>query len=269
MIVFVDDPADHRLAGYAAISDPQLARDRGLFVAEGRFVVDRLIADRRFAVQSVLVTATALAALSPVLGTLPDSVPVFVLPAHHVQSVTGFNIHRGCLALAARGPRLTVEECVRSASRLVVLEGITNADNIGGIFRNAAAFGVDAVILSPGCCDPLYRKAIRTSMAATLRVPFADAEAWPDVLRRLRESGFSLLALTPQAPSMTLAQLALSAPPAKWAFLLGTEGDGLTAAALAHADCRVRIPIGTAVDSLNVAVASGIALSRLSGGAGL
>ena len=158
-----------------------------------------------------------------------------------------------------------VEEraAVGSRATFVVLEGITNADNVGGVFRNAAAFGADAVVLSSTCCDPLYRKAIRTSMAATLRVPYARAERWPGDLDQLRGHGFSIVALTPREPSITLDELAQGPRPPKIAWLVGTEGEGLTAAAASLADHQVRIPIAPDVDSLNLAVAVGISLYRL------
>src|SRR5262249_40130935 len=145
-------------------------------------------------------------------------------------------------------------------SLLLGLESIANADNVGGIFRNAAAFGVDGVLLSPACCDPFYRKAIRTSMAATLRVPFARADPWPQPLVRLREAGFTIVALTPREPATRLDQFVASAQQGKMALLVGNEGEGLTLAAEHAADVRVRIPIAPGIDSLNVAVAVGIAL---------
>ena len=160
---------------------------------------------------------------------------------------------------------LTLDEAAGSARRVVVLEGVANADNVGGAFRNAAAFGVDAVVLSPTCCDPLYRKAIRTSMGAALRVPFARAGAaeWPAALGRLRAAGFTLVALTLREPSETLDAFAARARPARLALIVGTEGAGLSAAVESSADVRVRIPIRGDVDSLNLASAVGIALYAL------
>lgn len=269
MIVPIDDPLDQRLVRYAAVSDPRLARDHGLFVAEGRLVVERLISCRRFEVESVLVSPTALSAMSLLWAALPEHVPVFVLPADQFQRVAGINVHRGCLALARRGSSTSLEETLQASRRVLVLEGIGNADNVGGIFRNAAAFAVDAVVLGPGCCDPLYRKSIRTSMAATLVVPFTIADPWPEALASIRDRGFSILALTPRSSALTLEQVVQGGVPQKWAMVLGAEGGGLTEAALAHADTPVRIPTSDAVDSLNVAVACGIALARLSAGATL
>jgi len=151
---------------------------------------------------------------------------------------------------------------------LVLVEGVGNADNVGGIFRNAAAFGAGAIVVSHGCADPLYRKAIRTSMAATLRVPFTVvpfADLWTAALTRVRAAGFELVALTPREPAVHLEEYARTSRAERIALLVGTEGPGLTAEAEALADVRVTIPIRADVDSLNVSVAAGIALHRLLG----
>ena len=262
----LDDP---RIADYRGIAEAELVRSRGLFVAEGRIVVRRLIGDRRYTLRSVLLSAAAYAALEDVLGDVAGQTPVFVCDAADFLGITGHDIHRGCLALVERPPARTVggllsmvedRTAVGSRATFVVLEAITNADNVGGVFRNAAAFGVDAVVLSSTCCDPLYRKAIRTSMAATLRVPYARAERWPGDLDRLREHGFSIVALTPREPSITLDELAQGPRPPRIAWLVGTEGEGLTTAAASLAEHHVRIPIAADVDSLNLAVAVGISL---------
>jgi tRNA G18 (ribose-2'-O)-methylase SpoU len=158
---------------------------------------------------------------------------------------------------------LSCEKLTAGARTLVVLEGVANADNVGGVFRNAAAFGVDAVLLSPTCCDPLYRKAIRTSMAATLTVPFARVEPWPDKLRALRDAGYLIVALTPAADAESLATFARVAGGVRLALVFGSEGIGLSSAVQQFAHRRVRIPIRSEVDSLNLAVAAGIVLSWL------
>jgi len=153
---------------------------------------------------------------------------------------------------------------LENASLAVALEEVSNADNVGGVFRNALAFGAGALLLSPGCCDPLYRKAIRTSMAATLRVPFARVERWPGGLEAVRAAGFALVALTPAADARDIgAFTADPGRPARIALVVGTEGAGLSAAAEAMADARVRIPMAPGVDSLNLATATGIALYRI------
>jgi tRNA G18 (ribose-2'-O)-methylase SpoU len=269
MPVHVVDPADTRLDLYRQISDAALLRDHGLFVAEGRLVVERVLDDDRFEVVSVLVSPAAQSALDrSLVRANRATIPVFVTPPQSFQSITGFDIHRGCLALVRRPPELPWPMVVRHARRVVVLEDVTNADNVGGVFRNAAAFGAGAVLLSPSTCDPLYRKAVRTSMAAVLSVPFARLQPWPDELARLRAAGFTIAALSPREPSMTIDAFATIHASHPVALVVGTEGAGLSAAALATADVRVRIPMTTAVDSLNLAVATGIALQRLMTAAG-
>ena len=262
-LIHIDGPADPRIARYRSVSEAELLRRHGLFVAEGRLVVRRVI-DDRLTLQSVLMNETNYRALADTLAGVPPDVPMFVCDTHDFQDITGFNLHRGCLARVERPAAAAACEIFRNARTLVVLEGVTNADNVGGIFRNAAAFGVDAVLLSPTCCDPLYRKAIRTSMGATIRVPFARLNDWPTSLADVRATGFTLVALTPRQSSMTLDQFADSERPARVALLLGTEGDGLSEAAMSTADLSITIPMSGLVDSLNLAVACGIALSRLS-----
>jgi tRNA G18 (ribose-2'-O)-methylase SpoU len=255
-----DDP---RVADYRDVPDPELVRSRGLFVAEGRLVVRRVIEDGRCRVRSLLVSEAARRALEPAIAALAPDVQVYVCEPADFHGIAGYDVHRGCLALVERPPPLSTATLLASARMLVVVEGVTNADNIGGVFRNAAAFGAGGVLLSPACCDPLYRKAIRTSMAAVIRVPFARAADWPGALQHVRAAGFSIVALTPRQPADTLDAFASRPRPGRLALMVGTEGDGLTPAAEAIADHRVRIPIAGEVDSLNLAVAVGIALYRL------
>jgi tRNA G18 (ribose-2'-O)-methylase SpoU len=264
-VLRIDNPDDPRVAEYTALSDGELLRTRRLFVAEGRLVVRRLVEEGRYRIRSVLLSDAAHAALAPVLERLSAGNPVLVCPAEVFSRVTGHDIHRGCLALVERPPAATFADVI-SGDRtvIVVLEGVANADNVGGVFRNAAAFGAGAVLLSPTCCDPLYRKAIRTSMGATLRVPFTRVDPWPGGLHALRREGFAVVALTPREPSEAIEAFAAAPPRQPMALLLGGEGAGLSAGAEAQADRRVRIPIRAEVDSLNLAVAAGIALSRLS-----
>jgi tRNA G18 (ribose-2'-O)-methylase SpoU len=264
----VGGSSDPRVALYRGVSDRALLDAYGLFIAEGRLVVERLIDERQEAVRSVLVNEAAYGALQTKLDGLAARVPIYICPADQFLGITGHDLHRGCLALGVRPPSPTISELLEGVSRqrslvtIVVLEAVTNADNVGVVFRNAAALGGDAVLLSPGCCDPLYRKAIRTSMAATLRVPFARVDEWPGGLEILREHGFALIALTPRTGATTVEALAASRP-ARVALLVGTEGEGLTPAVQAAADLHVHIPIAASVDSLNLAVAVGIALHRL------
>jgi tRNA G18 (ribose-2'-O)-methylase SpoU len=263
MIERIDNPHDPRLSAYRELPDPTLVRARGLFIAEGRLVVRRVLEDRRWRVQSVLVNEAARTSLLALLEPVAERLPVYVCDASLFPAITGYNIHRGCLALVERPPGAPVDDVIAEARTIVVLEAVTDADNVGGIFRNAAAFGADAVLLSPTSCDPLYRKAIRTSMAAVLRVPFARFDDWPQGLRRLSDAGFIVVALTPREPAQTLAHFARSPRAKRVALVVGTEGEGLSRAVEQMADCRVRIPIEARVDSLNVAVAVGIALYEL------
>jgi tRNA G18 (ribose-2'-O)-methylase SpoU len=263
-LIRVADARDPRIARYRGLSDAELIRRDGLFVAEGRLVVERLLLEDRYRVESLLLNEGSLAALRPVLESTASSARVFLCDTAAFEAITGFNIHRGCLGLARRQPELSWRDAVGASRLVVVLEGITNADNVGGIFRNAAAFGAGAVLLSPTACDPLYRKSIRTSMGAALRVPFARLEPWPQALLALRAGGFSVIALSPREPSITLDAFATGHRGTRTALLVGTEGAGLSHAAEAIADLRVRIPISSDVDSLNVSVAAAIALARLS-----
>jgi tRNA G18 (ribose-2'-O)-methylase SpoU len=259
VVIHVSSASDVRLDDYRNIPDPELLRDRGIFIAEGRHVVRRLLASSRFPTRSLLLTPAAFDALADALPG-PD-IPVFVVSQAEMTAVAGFNIHRGCLAIGERPRAVPWENVVSGASRVVVLEQVSNADNVGGIFRNAAAFGTGAVLLGPCCADPLYRKAVRTSMGAAVRVPFAAMPEWPRDLAALHAAGFTLVALTPDRDAPPLTRL-----DGRVALLLGHEGDGLSAAALAHADMRARIPLAEGVDSLNVASAAAVGLYVLRGG---
>jgi tRNA G18 (ribose-2'-O)-methylase SpoU len=196
-------------------------------------------------------------------GQYPD-LPVYVIPQAAMNATVGFNIHRGCLAAGQRPPDRLLGQLLDEMNprRLVVLERVSNADNIGGIVRSAAALGGDGLVLGPGCCDPLYRKAIRTSVGATLELPFACGEPWPEAIATLRERGFDVVACTPDPHAMSITDAGLL-PHERRAILLGAEGDGLTAAGLETASRRVRIPMRPGIDSLNVTVAAAIAMHRL------
>jgi tRNA G18 (ribose-2'-O)-methylase SpoU len=255
------DSLDHPgIAAYRQIAEPSAIARAGLFVAEGRWVVERLLARPRFTTESVLVSNTAHAALFRDAGE-PAGVPVYVVDQTLMDRIVGFNIHRGCLALARRPevPVLT-QQTVATASRVLVLEGVNNPDNVGGIFRSAAAFGVDIVVLGPGCGDPFYRKAIRTSMAATLDVPYVESGPWPDAIELVKAAGLRVAALTPATHAAPLDSMD---PRQRFALMLGTEGGGLTPQAMARADARVCIRMTRQIDSLNVTVAASIVLHHL------
>jgi len=181
-----------------------------------------------------------------------------------MNSVAGFNIHRGCLAAGERPPRADWRDVVARARRIVVLERVGDADNVGAVFRSAAAFGAEAVLIGPACADPLYRKAIRTSMGAALTLPFADVEPWPAALAELRAADWAVAGLTPSPHAMPLREFSSATRPQRVALVVGHEGEGLAESTLAACDYRVRIPIRATVDSLNVATAAAIALYELS-----
>jgi len=255
----VSDVDDPRLADYRDLKDGARRRRDGSFIAESRQVVRRLLGGSRFRARSVLATEAAAEDLRDVLT---DGLPVYVAPEATLQRVVGFNFHRGCLAVGERGAELGLEGLL-DARVLLVLEGVTNPDNIGGAFRNAMAFGAGGVVLAPGCSDPLYRKAIRVSMGGTLVVPFTHAEPWPEALARVRGHGFTVVALSPDGGA-DIGELGTSRPvPERVALPLGAEGEGLSAAACAAADLAVAIRMTGRGQSLNVATASGIALHRL------
>jgi len=261
----VEDPEDPRLADYREIRDAERRRRDGTFIAEGRQVVRRLLSAGRYRVRSALVTPPALHALGETLAAA--QIPVYLVRQDIVEVVVGMEFHHGCLAAGERGAESTAEAVLAEArsDRLVVLEGLGDASNVGALFRNALAFGVGAVFLAPGTADPLYRKAIRVSSGATVALPFTRLADWPRDLGRLRDAGYTVLALTPRAEAMDIGELGAGHPlPARQALLLGTEGRGLSAEALAAADLQVRIPMAPEMDSLNVAAAGAVALHWLS-----
>jgi tRNA G18 (ribose-2'-O)-methylase SpoU len=270
-VIRVDALDDPRLADYASVADERRLLALGLFVAEGRFVVQRLLEAQRHDVRSVLLNEAAFAALSPALARL--DAPVYVCPPRFFEGLTGHHFHRGCLALATRPKPLAPLELARAQRSLVVLERVANADNVGSVFRSALALGVGAVWLGPGSADPLSRKAIRTSMAATLSLPFARCEPaagppaperpWLEWVTRLRSEGFELLALTPREPSVPLETFTFGPGAGRFALLVGAEGEGLSGELEGLADQRLRIAMTNGVDSLNLGVATGVALHWL------
>jgi tRNA G18 (ribose-2'-O)-methylase SpoU len=259
-VIRLDSDQDGRLSEFREVPDPQLLARHGLFVAEGRLVVARLLASQ-LETRALLVTETALASLQPLL--VNHAFPVYVVSHRVMNRVTGFNFHRGCLAIGVRPPECDWHAVTNGAHRIVVLERVGNVDNIGSIFRSAAAFGVDGVLLQPDCADPLYRKAIRTSMAASLTMPYARAP-WPDALCELGEEGWATVAMTTASDAPLLRDVAATLPGRPVAIVLGHEGDGLTAEALSACTHRARIAMAHGVDSLNVATAAAIALYELS-----
>jgi tRNA G18 (ribose-2'-O)-methylase SpoU len=259
-VVRIESDADERLSDFRNIPDPDLLVRRGLFVAEGRLVVTRLLAST-LDTRALLVTDAALRSIGE---SIPEGkFPVYVVTQTVMDNVAGFNFHRGCLALGVRPSARDWRDVIKGARRLVVLERVGNVDNVGAIFRNAAAFGVDGVLLQADCADPLYRKAIRTSMAASLKIPFATVP-WPDALRELSETGWATLAMTPSSEAPLLDQVASTLADRNVAIVLGHEGDGLTDDARLACTQIVRIAMADGVDSVNVATAAAIALYEVS-----
>ncbi len=250
-IITLSDPADPRLSPYRAVKDRDLTGRDGLFMAEGRVVLERLFASRLAQTVSVLTTPERLAGLAH----LPDA-PVYVVAQAVMDAVAGFPIHRGYLALGRYAPPRTLEEVLAGDRvRVLVLSAIANTDNMGGLMRNAAAFGIDAVLLDSECCDPLYRKAIRVSVGGVLEVPHYRFADLPETFRRLNLTAY---ALSP-AGAVTLDQVT---PAARSAFVFGAEGPGLTAEVMAACQ-TVRIDMSGGFDSLNVATTSGIVLYHM------
>jgi tRNA G18 (ribose-2'-O)-methylase SpoU len=265
-IVPVDDLDDPRLADYAHLRGPSrrmaLERERGIFTVEGRLSIEVLLASR-CTVRSLLVAEEHAARVA---GFVDAAVPIYTLPAAAVEAVTGVRFHRGVLAVAERPALPAVSDLVAGASRILVLESVNDHENVGALFRNAAAFGVDAVVLDPTSTDPLYRRSTRVSLGHVLTVPFArvDDGGWPSELDRLRAAGWTTVALTPDRAAEPLGSLVADAP-ARVALVLGAEGPGLSGPAMAATSRRVRIPMAPGVDSVNVATAAAIALSALHG----
>ena len=263
-VLRISDAEDRRLDDYRDVRDPEWLRRREIFLAEGRTVVEQLLRNPRFRPRSLLVTESALRQLEPAIG---DGTPIYLVERAILDRVAGIRFHQGCVAAVERPDELSFQALLeRAQRRWLVLESVSDPDNVGGLFRNARAFGVDTVALGPGCSHPLYRKATRTSMGATLEVPFAKVPKWPDDLQALRARGFTVVALTPDPDALAIDELE---PPRRVALLLGDEGYGLSPAAQAICDVRVRIPMASGADSLNVATAAAIALHRLSAAAEL
>jgi len=258
----IDDPDDPRIAGYLNIRERDLAGRQGRFIAEGKVVLNVLFSARRFEAESVLLLENRLAGMADTLRLAPADLPVYVASSDVLDRIAGFHMHRGVLAIGRKRPADTVEtllDALPARALLVVLVGISNHDNMGAIFRNAAAFGADAVLLDETCCDPLYRKAIRVSVGAALKVPFAATTGAGALVEALTARGFEQIALSPAGTSDCRDM----ARPARLALYFGTEGEGLPDALLSRLK-TVRIAMAEGLDSLNVAAASAITLHHFS-----
>jgi tRNA G18 (ribose-2'-O)-methylase SpoU len=258
----IDDPDDPRIAAYRSVRERDLVGREGLFVAEGEVVLRVLARSLLFEPVSVLLADKRVAGLAEITDTLPADIPVYAAGQAVMDAIVGFHIHRGILAVGRRRAAPSAAELLANLparATVLVLCGIGNHDNMGGLFRNAAAFGADAVLLDADCCDPLYRKAIRVSVGAALIVPFARVGRDEDLCDLLESAEFEALALSPRG-EMRLADLER---PERAAVLLGAEGPGLSDAMMARAR-TVSIPMAAGFDSLNVAVTAGIVLHHLS-----
>jgi tRNA G18 (ribose-2'-O)-methylase SpoU len=255
-------PDDPRLADYRRLKERHLNAEGGRFVAESERVVRRLLASG-LPVHSLLVTPPRLAALADALAGRDETrCPIYVAGQSVMDGVAGFHVHRGCLAI---GERPAHPEVPAGAELIVAVEDLVDVDNLGAIVRNAAAFGAAALLLSPRCADPFYRKAIRVSLGSVFGLPIIRAARWPEELIALRgQRGFTAVAAVLGAGAIPLARLA---PPRRTVLLLGAEGPGLSDAAMAAADHRVTIPMSPGADSLNVATAAAIFLYHLTRGA--
>jgi tRNA G18 (ribose-2'-O)-methylase SpoU len=259
----LDDP---RVAAYRNVREADLRAREGLFIAEGRLNVKRLLAGSRYRTRSVLVTEVGMRAIQPALERLGGETPVYVAAKPLLSAVVGYAMHRGCLAVGERGPEpelapFLAQLVARDLSRartLLVLEDVSNPENVGAVFRNALALGADAVVLTRRCVDPLYRRAIRVSMGASLRLPYARATDATGALGALSGAGFTNVALTTSAGSLPISHC--DSAPQRLALWLGCEGSGLSDGALAAIERRVAIPMAPGADSLNVATACAIAL---------
>jgi tRNA G18 (ribose-2'-O)-methylase SpoU len=264
MLLTVEDPDDPRIAAYRQVRERDLVGRQGQFIAEGEVVVRLLARAPRHRAKSLLIAAQRIEAQAALIAAFPPDVPVYVAAQSVMDAIVGFPIHRGILALGERAPELDAEVLLAGLgpeALVPVMCGIGNHDNMGGVFRNAAAFGADAVLLDAACCDPLYRKAIRVSVGAALILPTARLPAQADLLELLDRQGFEAVALTPRGHT-TLSQFVRRG---RTAVLLGSEGPGLSPELLARAR-TVAIPMAGDFDSLNVSVTSGIVLHHLAVG---
>ncbi len=266
-IVAVGDPTDPRLADYFSLRDVELRKhieaQHGLFLAEGEKGVRRAVA-AGYRVRSFMMTERWLAGLETELAMAGD-VPCFVVTEAVAEAATGFHVHRGALASLQRRPLPTLARVLDGALRLVVLEDIVDHTNVGAVFRNAAALGIDAVVLSPRCADPLYRRSVKVAMGAVFSVPWTRMEDWYDGMNSVKAAGFTTVALTPDTRSLSLAEFVEGHRHDKVCIVLGSEGAGLSGRWLSTCDVTVHIEMSAGVDSLNVAAAAAVAFYALRG----
>jgi tRNA G18 (ribose-2'-O)-methylase SpoU len=257
------DPSDPRLRDYRDLTDVELRRRHepaaGLFMAEGEKVIRRALA-AGYGMRSLLLEDKWLASLSDVVEEFDG--PVYVAPRSVLGEVTGYDVHRGALAAMNRRALPSVGEVLEGAQRVVVLEDLTDHTNVGAIFRSAAGLGMDAVLVTPRCADPLYRRSVKVSMGAVFSVPWTRLVSWPADIAMLRDAGLAVLALTPDASAVPIDELVPEVR-ARTAIVLGAEGPGLQQSTLDVVGTRVRISMSAGVDSLNVGAAAAVAFYAL------
>ncbi len=268
-IIRIDEVDDPRLADYVGLTDVALRSrsepEKGLYIAESTSVIERAL-EAAHRPRSFLMEDKWLDALMPLLESVgageSGDVPVYVASREILHGITGFNVHRGALAAMHRPPLPSVADLLaaRDPRVVVILEDIVDHTNVGAIFRSCAALGADAVLVTPRCADPLYRRSVRVSMGTVFQVPWTRIASWPDGVADLRDRGFTVAALALSDQAVPLDEFSPRGPVA---LVLGTEGDGITEPALDAADVHVRIPMAGGVDSLNVAAASAVALWAL------
>lgn len=258
-LIQIFDPEDPRIAPYVSIRERDLTgRADGRFIVEGKVTLDILIRKSRFEIDSLFLAESRIEPLSEILANVPDDVPVYTAPQDLMDQVAGFPIHRGVLACARKGETLPLEQLLE-AKTVLVLNQISNHDNVGAAFRNAAAFGAGGILLDQESCDPLYRKAIRVSAGSTLWLPFHHGGSGLDQVASLKENGYTVWALTPRETASQLNNMPI---PDKLAIMLGAEGSGLPDNLIKAAE-PVCIPMMVGFDSVNVATAGAIALAHV------
>lgn len=269
-VTWISDARDERVRDYFSLTDVALRRlvepERGLYLAESEKVIRRALgAGHRM--RSLLMAPRWLTELADLVETaVRDGIPVYVASAPVIEAMTGFHLHRGALAAMHRPLPLDVADVVAGAHRVAVFEDIVDHTNVGAAFRSAAALGVDAVLVTPRCADPLYRRAVRVSMGTVFQVPWTRIDPWPSSIDTLQRLGFTVAACALHEEAITLDALAAD-PPERLALVLGTEGQGLGRRTVEAADVVVQIPMAGGVDSLNVAAAGAVAFYALRRGA--
>jgi len=261
-VIRIEDPADPRIAEFVGIRERDLTRGEGRFIAEGTVVLRMLAAAHasgdQFLAEKILLLENRVDGVADILASFPDEVPVYVASSDVLDRIAGFHLHRGVLALGRRILRQAPADILaglKPQALVVSAFGISNHDNIGSIFRNAAAFGADAILLDEACCDPLYRKALRVSVGGVLSVPYVRAGSMKEILTALAAEGFSVWGLSPGG-HLEISDVPASA---RMALVTGTEGEGLPASVLSSVR-TARIAQAPGLDSLNAATATGIAL---------